>query len=939
MKYDMKHFSRWGNLLFYKNGINVKPNDRFFFFNTLLSDYAKNDYQPYTVYANRLGAAAKEALTNNPFEKSSSIEENSRFIELLNQAENILITGIAYERQNEEKYIQDKLNKFQKAFKNSSSKNLLEVEKINSLIQQIEDGFDYKQFIALINILTQGLANSAAIFEHEKKHITDVNERFLTARQKHFDQVDGLDRATNREHQITTERLTKREKKFNRSAEKIYLEHHTFNIEKPTTNIGKHLRLAMSGTETIDVIMGKKITEQLNTIFDNPTLVQEIIQVLETNGIVDSYKDTQEVIKGKIISTIVHYMDSNLANILKSEVDYTGIANNIDSYFQENDTTSFTAKIRGVYSNFGQYGHRLKFFQDSQASMSKSTLSAEGLYDALVDFKKELKSVKRVKDLTEEQKVLRRGLKLQQKNNKYDRYLKFIAELEKYADEIKKGQKTLEEFNIILEDDDEDTPITLSYTSGAGKGKKSSASGLRIVGGKIEEAQIMKELGFKQFQAKNLDTAIATIKTRVSEQIKEDLVEMLISANLQGLQSQVENQVRTALESLKISIGGPTYSEFRTTIQNNIDSAAFWSGKLNIKNDSIIITATSGKPVTHFKLSNQDITEISTAVSSKVLQLKKQYEADIMDAVEQDMREISKSKQYTNYDRLAANFFEQANIYNDYINKAKNEINEIENQLKALDTSNEDEIQTLKEELEIQQEFLNELENTLYISNTVKTFNNYQDQIGFVGGSIGSNIINQINSLNTIFSKAGMELTQEEINWLIFACINNSSLSVVGHQNENKIEAILGSLAAFTLFDEGGAEVEILNSKLNDSIQKISAPNIMHLYLLNGIYYPGSFVLQTVLNNLQVIKSEIENNVKAIDSNHYSNVKITSNMNYSKIPNNKKDLTWEEIDQHPWETVSASAVASTNIRVVFLAGLLSVINGLMEAVGNIELPS
>ena len=310
-----------------------------------------------------------------------------------------------------------------------------------------------------------------------------------------------------------------------------------------------------------------------------------------------------------------------------------------------------------------------------------------------------------------------------------------------------------------------------------------------------------------------------------------------------------------------------------------------------------------------------------------------------MDAVEQDMREISKSKQYTNYDRLAANFFEQANIYNDYINKAKNEINEIENQLKALDTSNEDEIQTLKEELEIQQEFLNELENTLYISNTVKTFNNYQDQIGFVGGSIGSNIINQINSLNTIFSKAGMELTQEEINWLIFACINNSSLSVVGHQNENKIEAILGSLAAFTLFDEGGAEVEILNSKLNDSIQKISAPNIMHLYLLNGIYYPGSFVLQTVLNNLQVIKSEIENNVKAIDSNHYSNVKITSNMNYSKIPNNKKDLTWEEIDQHPWETVSASAVASTNIRVVFLAGLLSVINGLMEAVGNIELPS
>jgi len=98
--------------------------------------------------------------------------------------------------------------------------------------------------------------------------------------------------------------------------------------------------------------------------------------------------------------------------------------------------------------------------------------------------------------------------------------------------------------------------------------------------------------------------------------------------------------------------------------------------------------------------------------------------------------------------------------------------------------------------------------------------------------------------MNEIFTAAGLEISADDKNWLLSAIINCSPISIIGERNKNIIENYLGALAAFALFDEGVAELDIIDALNNPSKNIInSSPNILHLYNVNGVFIPGSFVL------------------------------------------------------------------------------------------------
>ena len=141
-------------------------------------------------------------------------------------------------------------------------------------------------------------------------------------------------------------------------------------------------------------------------------------------------------------------------------------------------------------------------------------------------------------------------------------------------------------------------------------------------------------------------------------------------------------------------------------------------------------------------------------------------------------------------------------------------------------------------------EILGSLSDSFFVSSTMKTYNQYQNDIGFKGGSIGADLMEQLTNMNEIFTAAGLEIAPDDMDWLLGAIINCSPVSIVGERNKNIIENYLGSLAAFSLFDEGVAELEIIDALNNPAKSPInSAPNILHLYSVNGLYVPGSYVL------------------------------------------------------------------------------------------------
>ena len=914
-------FNLWGNLAFYPSS-GVVAQDRFFFYKTLLTNYTRLNNPSYRDYANQLGNAAKNILSSNPFTMPDESGSN-RMIEHLQNALQILEIGIQYEYENEKIYIQEKLNEYTKCFENSDI-NTPEATTIKSCLESLESngGINYNSLINLINILFSGLDNTLALYNHEKSHIESINEQYQTAKRNFLSQVNGTAKRDKLQGTETEKRITRAEKKFDKQAMKAYVEHHTFNIEKPKNAAERFLNAHMrNAKKAAGVIIGKKITDFLKVLL-NSQIADDLRNIIEKNQLThEGYRASEMQIRSLIIQHVTDYFNAHTAEFLSDEeLDFPKIANEIVKTILDKSSQSLKFSIRGLYSNFGQYGHTAEFFKTNLSEENALVASASGLYDALLLFIQQIEKVK-VSDLTEDQKFVRKSFSLQKRNGEYNQLLKFIRQLEAFNEQVKKINRTKKIPKKGLPTLNLGENISLTVTQ--------NESGQFVIQGleQLKQLQLITGADFLNFQTFNpqtLNSALATIKGRMSKKIKETLIEILREATEKHMREDVEKQLYNNLNGLIISVGGPTNDEIKQQLAENISFETLWSGKLNIKSDNITIKITKAKEF-DFKLEFKPNLE---QINPLIEEYYKEYQREYMDQVEQNMQQIARDRAFTDYDRLAAEFFNAQEQRDEFLKKIQQQLEEAEAKLNETNNSKKTQ-EKLQAQIEAQKAFLEELKSSLYISSTTKTFNNYQNDIGFVGGSIGSGIVNQINNLNTLFSHAGMPLTQSEIDWLIFAAINCSPISVIGTKQMGPIEQILGALSVFALFDEGGAELQILEKMLH--FTPVRNSKIMHLYVMNGLYYPGSFVLQQAYTNIQYILNEVED--LANDNTFRNGVKLTSNVNFDMLPN-KGGLT----NTNPWGTVSEAAIQATSLHVTFLAGLLSVIDGVMNQLEEIEIP-
>lgn len=100
---------------------------------------------------------------------------------------------------------------------------------------------------------------------------------------------------------------------------------------------------------------------------------------------------------------------------------------------------------------------------------------------------------------------------------------------------------------------------------------------------------------------------------------------------------------------------------------------------------------------------------------------------------------------------------------------------------------------------------------------------------------------------------------------------------------------------------------------------RYSGPQIMHLYNLNGTYYPGSFILQRIYDHLTKTISEIDNEIINNDGAH-----ISAYGSGADIAKAETDPTTR------WRKTYQSAKGKTRISVAFLSGLLNIMNQLNE---------
>ena len=207
---------------------------------------------------------------------------------------------------------------------------------------------------------------------------------------------------------------------------------------------------------------------------------------------------------------------------------------------------------------------------------------------------------------------------------------------------------------------------------------------------------------------------------------------------------------------------------------------------------------------------------------------------------------------------------------------------------------------------------LGELKQAFIIHNNVKDYYSTatSDFNGFHGGtSPGLSIIEAISALSEAGFPAG------EIN-LLKTCAVNTANAAVGASNKESLEKYLSIFATMLLFDDGVTIAQEVAKNFN-----FTNLNVLHLFPVNGIYVPSSYVMSTVASSLEAWLSN--------NSGPRSAASVIISPGSVDFSQKLIDLTEAEIFGVPrWQAIRDEQIAAMSARIKFLANFKVILDNL-----------
>lgn len=217
------------------------------------------------------------------------------------------------------------------------------------------------------------------------------------------------------------------------------------------------------------------------------------------------------------------------------------------------------------------------------------------------------------------------------------------------------------------------------------------------------------------------------------------------------------------------------------------------------------------------------------------------------------------------------------------------------------------------------------LNDGFYIQESVKDIQFIDPDIGFRGGTLGADWQIALSNLFQMYETGGLSVDNYE--WMKFAILNCSSASL-GENLKNPVEKYLSFAAAMMMFNYGEAELQRVAEELRDDFTHAYSPEFINLYVLNGIYFPSSYVLTLVREGLYECQEELKR--KSIKKRYSSSgVKII----------NKATPSWIDPEADPydaeWFKIGVQANSQIQIIFTFLAGFLDILDDLERKMNNL----
>lgn len=957
-------FKTIGNLAFYDNW---KP--EYFYFHTLWK--ASEVYNEDNSYWDPIAASkvAKKAIDQAESKRFiNGMNENDAITEMTTRFEdicNFLDIAYNYELNNEMRYFKQKYNQLKEQFKEEEIKQIAPLTELLNMFEANNMAvYDYDRFITLINILMQGIDNTKTIAKFEEQRIKDIDAAVNNIIASRASQASGL--AVKRQ-KTTDEAQAMIKRAQDRMQSKITYEYlnsgnlssiHTTAKGKQSYNIWGYKKYFSKIKPTIDVAIARWATEMLHKIMEDPQIIEKFANMLQADYPRDgNFYALEQKIQAMIIQSVVHVGINDLGKVIKQRITKNAAKNLANEIIK--DESIFNAvqgyNINGLNPNFGMYGLTLDLFKDVEEISDLEGKSANQLFEA---FDRLLRDRESKWGITKEQSFLLETFKKTKSLKGLEEMDASIRRLEKLQEKVNKLQTKLNQKLLKIEEIN-------GSTISSGRGDKQISVKLKTIvdgdqirieidqddtsiGQTISSTSDFRRFGFKKFNPQNLKSAIRLLKTRTSQKLRDNLIDglnaQLDSGNLGLTEQELTNEIKQGFQNLKVSIGGPKTSELAAGIhfrQSGGDTIIDWSGGINGKNDVVTITVNVDQVASSIKFDfetgfNRIIQSVS---SNEVEQARKEFLEEWNEELKNSIQQNTSNDSLDKYSSIAKKFLLNIEEHEQWNEKLREKYAALQRMWDKYKIELEKQGATDEEIEEKRSKFLDILGQTFYVSTTVKTYNEYQNRIGFLGGSLGANLDDQLSRISDIFSQCGLPI-DSDLKWLKFAIINCSPVSVLHTDNKNLIENYLGAAAAFALFDEGGAEGQIIQQftqSIDKSVDTVNnRADILHLYKVNGIYAPGSYVLQQIIKSL---RKDVISQIQQIPDTmkRGAGITIINGANESMIPNRPISST-DNPDRSAWATTGQKVKQSVRLQILFLAGLMDIANGINKTLGNIEMP-
>lgn len=239
--------------------------------------------------------------------------------------------------------------------------------------------------------------------------------------------------------------------------------------------------------------------------------------------------------------------------------------------------------------------------------------------------------------------------------------------------------------------------------------------------------------------------------------------------------------------------------------------------------------------------------------------------------------------------------------------------------LRELRTNQEKTLKDLQEKISQTDENLNFFLSHVNIHGTIKGYEtvgtNMRGLEGFQGASFGANVLEQ---LAIIQETMGDFISDQDINWLLFAMINSAS-QAIGAENKTALENYFSTMVGYLMFNDAQL---LMEDVINERAYEVNGSNDIHLYTINGIYIPNSYILEKTYEALIKIPPDIKSDKEGLRARLHV---------YKGGPVNlTPDLTLKE-----WEATSDIAIQATKLDMHFLAGFLDILENIANAVSKV----